>query len=73
MQINPPESAALENVFGSADGSTYSAVLSNAGGVFTVHSLSVDGHNVPAPGGSWTERDAAIQALEDIARGDRLP
>lgn len=65
--------AELENVFGSADGSTYSAVLVNTGGRLTVESLLIDGHNVPAPRGAWTRREDAVKALEDCARGDRQP
>ena len=63
----------LENVFGSADGSTYSAVLVHTGGQLTVQSLSIDGHNVPAPQGAWPRREDAVKALEDCARGDRQP
>ena len=63
----------LENVFGSADGSTYSAVLAKTEGVFTVDSLLIDGHNMPAPRGTWTQREDAVKALAACARGDRQP
>ncbi|RZJ14452.1 MAG: hypothetical protein EON50_05820 [Acidovorax sp.] len=68
-----PTETEQENVFGTADGSTYSAVLSNAGGRLTVHSLLIDGHNVPVPHGEWTTREEAVKALQDYAKGDRQP
>ncbi|RYF77012.1 MAG: hypothetical protein EOO29_22215 [Comamonadaceae bacterium] len=68
-----PMETEQENVFGTADGSTFSAVLSNADGRLTVHSLSIDGHNVAAPHGAWATREEAVKALEDYAKGDRQP
>lgn len=63
-----------ENVFGTADGSSYSAVLcKTAEGRYTVLSLSVDGHNLPVRDASWATRDEAVRALDDYAKGDRSP
>ena len=63
-----------ENVFGQADGASYSAVLSRtADGRFTVRSLIIDGHNVPVKDAVWPSRDEAVQAVRDYAQGDRRP
>ena len=63
-----------ENVFGEADGSSYSAVLARTQeGKFTVRSLLIDGHNVAVAGGPWRSRDEAVQAVKDYAQGDRQP
>lgn len=68
-----PMETEQENVFGTADGSTFSAVLSNADGRLTVHSLLIDGHNVAVPHGVWTTREEAVKALQDYAKGDLRP
>lgn len=69
----PNEGGKEENVFGSADGSTYSAVLSQAGGQFTLQRLLIDGHNVPVPAARWATREEALDALKDYAQGNRRP
>jgi hypothetical protein len=63
-----------ENIFGEADGSTYSAVLGRStDGRYTVRSLLIDGHNVPVTNAVWSSREEAVQAVRDYARGDRRP
>lgn len=63
-----------ENIFGEADGSTYSAVLGRStDGSYTVRSLLIDGHNVPVTNAVWSSREEAVQAVRDYARGDRRP
>lgn len=72
MRSEPPQE---ENVFGSADGSAYSAVLvRDAEGRYTLQSLLVDGHNLPVhAAGPWAHREDAVRAVEAYARGDRQP
>ncbi|BEP93464.1 hypothetical protein GmRootA79_18480 [Acidovorax sp. A79] len=63
-----------ENVFGTADASSYSAVLCRTPqGRYTVQSLLIDGHNVPVRDASWATREEAIDALKEYAKGDRQP
>lgn len=63
-----------ENVFGTADGSSYSAVLCKTQqGQYTVQSLLVDGHNVLVRPTFWATREEAVGALKDYAKGDKLP
>ncbi|MBV7541189.1 hypothetical protein [Acidovorax sp. sic0104] len=63
-----------ENVFGAADGSSYSAVLAHAGdGRVSIQSLLIDGHNVPVRQATFGSREQAVAAVEDYARGDRKP
>lgn len=63
-----------ENVFGEADGSSYSAVIGRtADGRVTLRSLLIDGHNVPILNAVWTSREEAVQAVRDYAQGDRRP
>jgi len=63
-----------ENVFGEADGASYSAVLARtASGHFSLHSLLIDGHQVPATNVQWRTREEAVQAIRDYAQGDRRP
>lgn len=70
MPLSPEE----ENVFGEADGASYSAVLARtAEGCFAVRSLLIDGHQVPLANAVWASRDEAVQAVRDYAQGDRRP
>jgi hypothetical protein len=63
-----------ENVFGEADGNSYSAVLARAAdGRFALRSLLIDGHNVVVRDAVWPTREEAVQAIKDYARGDRRP
>lgn len=63
-----------ENIFGEADGSTYTAVLTRTPeGQFAVQRLQVDGHNVPVKNVAWPSREQAVQAVRDYAMGDRKP
>jgi hypothetical protein len=67
-----PSENVEENVFGEADGTSYSAVLAQThDGRFTVRSLLIDGHNVPPSGATWASRDEAIQGVRAYAQGDR--
>lgn len=69
-----PDDWGEENIFGEADGSTYSAVLGRStDGRYTVRSLLIDGHNVPVTNAVWSSREEAVQAVRDYARGDRRP
>lgn len=63
-----------ETVFGVADGATYSGMLcQEEGGHFYYRQAQVDGHNLPLPDNRWPTRDAAVQALAEIASGARRP
>lgn len=69
-----PRELEEENVFGTADGSSYSAVLSrNPEGQYTLQSLLVDGHNIPVHAGTWATREEAVEAVKAYARGDLRP
>ena len=69
-----PTDTQEENVFGSADGSSYSAVLGrDAAGHYTVQNLLVDGHNIPVRAATWATREEAVAAVQAYARGDRRP
>ncbi|MEG0002614.1 MAG: hypothetical protein RR720_12260 [Comamonas sp.] len=69
MQSEAPE----ENVFGENDGSSYSATLRHADGVWYCTSFVVDEHNILLNGETWPSREAALDALRRIASGDRAP
>lgn len=61
-----------ENIFGEADGSSYSAVLARTPqGQFAVRRLQVDGHNLPVQDAAWPSREQAVQAVRDYAMGNR--
>ena len=63
-----------ENVFGTADGASYSAVLAHSGqGQVTIQSLLIDGHSVPVREATYGTRELAVTAVEEYARGDRKP
>lgn len=67
-----PDQCDEENVFGEADGSSYSAVLARTpDGKFTVRSLLIDGHNMPVSGIRWPTRNEAVQEVRDCAQGNR--
>ncbi|CAN7393005.1 MULTISPECIES: hypothetical protein [unclassified Acidovorax] len=69
-----PQEIREENVFGTSDASSYSAVLSHAGsGKVTIQSLLVDGHNTPLREATYGSRDEAVAAVEAYARGDKKP
>jgi hypothetical protein len=62
LEVRMPDEWSEENVFGEADGSSYSAVLARTQeGKFTVHRLLIDGHNVAVTDGPWPSRDEAVQ------------
>lgn len=69
MQSEQPE----ENVFGEHDGSSYSATLGQADGVWYCSSFVVDEHNILLNGETWPTREAALDAIRRIASGDRAP
>lgn len=69
MQSEVPE----ENVFGESDGSSYSATLRHADGVWYCASFIVDEHNILLNGETWPTREAALDAIRRIASGDRAP
>jgi len=69
MQSEVPE----ENVFGESDGSSYSATLRHADGVWYCANLLVDEHNILLNGETWRTREAALDAIRRIASGDRAP
>lgn len=63
-----------ENVFGTADGASYSAVLVHSGpGRVTIQGLQIDGHNTPVREATFSTRDEAVKAVQETARGDRKP
>lgn len=62
-----------EQVFGESDGSTYSATLCQADGVWYCSSFVVDEHNILLNGENWPTREAALDAIRRIASGDRAP
>nr|WP_296022035.1 hypothetical protein [uncultured Acidovorax sp.] len=69
-----PQEWEEENIFGEADGSSYSAVLGrSADGHFTLRSLLIDGHNVPVMNAAWPSREEAVQAVRDYAQGNQRP
>lgn len=67
MQSKTPE----ENVFGEHDGSTYSATLRQAQGIWYFTHFVVDEHNILLNGETWPTREAAIEAIRLIASGGR--
>jgi len=74
MESAMPQDPHEENVFGTSDGASYSAVLSHGGaGRVTIQSLLVDGHNTHVREATFDTRQLAVAAVEEYARGDRKP